>query len=84
MRTGTKNTYPLLGQLPRALILAVAQQLDDAALVGGQAGDFLDDLADERRALGELAFGFGDAGGWLEGGCFLFAGWVSVVYWKGL
>lgn len=32
------ETYPLLGELTGALVLGVAQQLNDAALVGGEAG----------------------------------------------
>jgi hypothetical protein len=64
-------THPLLGQLARALVLAVAQQLDHAALVGGQAGDLPDDLAHEGGAFAEVALGAADA--WLacEGGHFL-------------
>ena len=64
-------TYPLLGQLSRPLVLAVPQQFDDASLVWCQAGDFLDDFADELRALCEVAFGAGDARFALEEGCFL-------------
>jgi hypothetical protein len=32
-----ESTEPLLGQLARALVLAVAQQFNDAALVRGEA-----------------------------------------------
>jgi transcriptional regulator GlxA family with amidase domain len=32
-----EGTEPLLGELTGALVLAVAQQLDDTALVGGKA-----------------------------------------------
>ena len=46
-----EGTEPLLRQLARTLVLAVPEQFDDAALVGGQAGDFADDLADERGAV---------------------------------
>jgi hypothetical protein len=34
-----ESTYPLLGELTGALVLGVAQQLNDAALVGGEAGE---------------------------------------------
>ena len=37
-------TDSLLGQLAGALVLGVAQQLDHTALVGGKAGDLLDDI----------------------------------------
>lgn len=31
-------TYALLGEFARALVFAVAEEFDDAALVGGEAG----------------------------------------------
>ena len=55
-------TYPLLCQFARTLVLAVPQQFNDTTLIGRKAGDFLHDLADERCALGEVAFGAADAG----------------------
>jgi len=32
------NTYPLLGELAGALVFAVAEEFDDAAFVGCEAG----------------------------------------------
>ena len=32
-----RRRYPLLGQLARALVFAVAEEFDDAAFVGGDA-----------------------------------------------
>jgi hypothetical protein len=54
-------TYSLLRQLPRPLILAVPNQLNDSPLIRREASDFLDDLTDKRCALGEVAFSTGDA-----------------------
>ena len=45
-----KRTESLLRQLARALVLAVPQQFDDAALIWGKARDFADNLADELGA----------------------------------
>jgi hypothetical protein len=45
-----ERTEPLLRQLAGALVLAVPQQFDDAALIGGETRDFADDLADELGA----------------------------------
>lgn len=53
-----KQTYPLLGELTGTLVLGVAEQLDAAALVGGEAGDLLDDVTDERGALAQVTLGF--------------------------
>jgi len=50
-----RETYPLLGQLPRTLVLAVPQQFNHTALVRCQAGNFLDDFADEGGAFAERA-----------------------------
>ena len=67
----THKTYSLLCQLPRALVLGVSEQFDDAALVGGETGDFADDVTHERGALAEVALGARDAGGGLDRGDFL-------------
>ena len=56
------KTYSLLRQLSRPLILAVSQQFDHSSLVGCQASDFLDDLADESGAFAQMAFAPGHAG----------------------
>ncbi len=64
---GGAKTYSLLGQLPRTLVLAVAQQFDHPSLVRGEAGDFFDDLAHEGGAFGEVAFGSRDARFAVEG-----------------
>ncbi len=50
-------THPLLCQLARPLVLAVPQQLNNAALVRGEAGNLLDDLAHESGALAQVALG---------------------------
>jgi hypothetical protein len=57
-----------LGVLAGALVLAVAQQFDDAALVGRKTGNLPDDSAHELGALAQLALparglGLGDARG---------------------
>lgn len=65
------GTYPLLGKLPRTLILRVAQQFDYASLIGGKAGDLLDDVPDKGRTAGEAALGAADARAQLDGGGFL-------------
>lgn len=72
-------TYPLLCQLPCALVLAVPQQFDDSSLIGCEAGDFLDDLTDEGGALGEVALCAGDAWFRGEGGDFLFSKSVQLA-----
>ena len=38
-RGGRGKAYPLLRELPGTLVTAVAEEFDDAALVGGEAGD---------------------------------------------
>jgi len=64
-----KSTEPLLGQLARTLVLAVAEQFDNTLLVGGETSDLLDDLTDERSALREVALAAADAGlGVADGG----------------
>ena len=57
-----EETYSLLRQLPRSLILAVPQEFNDPSLIGCEASDFFDDFADESGAFGQVAFGAGDAG----------------------
>lgn len=57
-----EGTEPLLGELTGTLVLGVAEQLDAAALVGGEAGDLLDDVTDERGALAQVTLGAGDSG----------------------
>ena len=66
------ETYPLLGQLSRSLVLAVPQQFDNTPFVWCKTGDFLDDFTDEGCALGEVALGAGDAWLALDEGGFLF------------
>jgi hypothetical protein len=65
------QTYPLLGQLSRPLVLAIPQQFDDSSLVRCETSDFLDDFTDEGCALGEVALGAGDAWFALNEGCLL-------------
>ena len=71
------KTYPLLGELSCALVLGVSEQFDDTALVGGETGDFADDVTHERGALAEVALGAGDAGRWLDRGDLLL--WLSAI-----
>ena len=66
------STHPSLGELSRALVLAVAEQFDDAALVGSEARDFLDHVADEGGALAEVTFHARHARGWLARRDFLY------------
>ena len=46
-----KRTYPSLGELSCALVLAVPQQFDDTALIRGETRDFADNLADKLGAI---------------------------------
>lgn len=62
MFRGARKTYSLLGELAGALVARVAEKLNDAALVGSEASNLLDDVADESGALAEVALGAGDAG----------------------
>lgn len=48
------STHSLLGQLAGTLVLAVAQQLNDAALVGGETSNLLNDVTDEGGALAQV------------------------------
>lgn len=64
--------HSLLGELAGTLVLGVPQQFDDTALVGGETGDLLDDVADKGGAAGETALGAADAGLGLDGGGFLY------------
>ena len=66
------KTYPLLGELSRALVLAVAEQLDDAALVWCEAGNFSDDVADECSALAQVSLHARDTRSRLARGDFLY------------
>lgn len=76
-----KSTHPLLCQLAGALVLAVAQQLNNTALVGSEASNLLDDVADESGALAQVALGAGHTGLDNAGGGFLdgmLVGWSGV------
>jgi hypothetical protein len=73
-RACEKKTYSLLGELAGTLVLGVAEQLDAAALVGGETGDLLDDVADERGALAQVTLGAGDSGLDDAGGGLLYSG----------
>jgi len=57
-----KGTEPLLGELAGTLVTGVAEQLNDTALVGGEASDLLDDLTDKRSALAQVTLGLGNTG----------------------
>lgn len=66
------NTYTLLSELAGTLVLGVPQQLNDAALIGGETDDLAGDVADELSAAGRLALGTADLGlGGVEGSGFL-------------
>jgi len=58
----TEGTETLLGELTGALVARVAEQLNNTALVGGEAGNLLDDLTNKRGALAQVALGPRDAG----------------------
>lgn len=73
-----EGTESLLGELTGTLVLAVAEQLDDSALVGGKTRNLLDDLTDEGGALAQVALGAGDAGLDNAGG-----GFVALVQANG-
>lgn len=61
-------TYPLLCQTAGALVLGVAEKLNNALLVGGKASDLTGDLADESGPLGEESLAAGDLLGRLPRG----------------
>jgi hypothetical protein len=61
----------LLGDLPGTLVLRVSQQFDNAALIGSETGNLLDDFADKGSAAGETALAAADAGLGLDRGGFL-------------
>jgi hypothetical protein len=71
-------TYSLLRQLPRPLVLAVSNQLNDSPLIRRESSDFLDDLTNKRGALGEVAFSTGDSGDGSYGCDFLLESSVST------
>lgn len=73
------KTYSLLGELAGTLVLGVAEQLDAAALVGGETGDLLDDVADERGALAQVTLGAGDSGLDDAGGGLLYSGEKDIM-----
>lgn len=72
--------YSLLGELAGTLVLGVPQQFDDTALIGGETGDLLDDVADKGGAAGETALGAADAGLGLDRGGFLYHLSVSSLF----
>lgn len=57
-----EGTESLLGELTGTLVLAVSEQLNDSALVGGKTSNLLDDLTDESGALAQVTLGPGDTG----------------------
>lgn len=66
------DTYALLSELAGTLVLGVPQQLNDAALIGGETDDLTSDVADELSAAGRLALGTADLVlGGVEGSGFL-------------
>jgi hypothetical protein len=75
-----RDAHSLLGELAGTLVLGVPQQLDDTALIGGETGDLLDDVADKGGAAGETALGAADAGLGLNRGGFLYHQSVSSLF----
>lgn len=65
------ETYPLLRQLPRPLILTIPQQLNHPSLIRRQPSHLLHNLSHERRALAQVALRARDARFADEGGGFL-------------
>jgi hypothetical protein len=57
-----EGTESLLGELTGTLVLGVAEQLNDSALVGSKASNLLDDLTDESSALAQVTLGSGNTG----------------------
>jgi hypothetical protein len=57
-----ESTESLLGELTGTLVLGVTEQLNDSALVGSEASNLLDDLANEGSALAQVALGSGNTG----------------------
>lgn len=57
-----EGTESLLSELTGTLVLGVAEQLDDSALVGGEASNLLDNLANESGALAQVTLGSGNTG----------------------
>lgn len=70
-KVGRLQTYSSLRELSGSLVLAVPQQFDHSSLVWGEAGDFLDDVADEGGSLGKVALRARDSDSGSEGGDFL-------------
>jgi hypothetical protein len=68
------HSYLFLRELTRALVLAVAEQFDDAALIGGKASNLLDEVTDESGPLAEVALGAAHAGLADAGGGLLYSG----------
>jgi hypothetical protein len=68
MRT---QTYPLLRQLSRPLVLRVPQQLDNTALIRSKAGNLLDDLTNECSAAGDVTLSTADSWLGIDGSGFL-------------
>lgn len=71
LRLGTaESTELLLGELTGTLVLGVAEQFNDAALIGSETSNLLDKVTDEGSALAKVTLGaanagLGDAGGGL-------------------
>lgn len=56
-----EETYSLLGELAGALVARVAEKLNDTALIGSEASNLLDNLADKGGTLAEVALCAGNA-----------------------
>jgi len=52
-----KGAQLLLGELAGTLVLAVAEKFNNAALIGGEARNFLDDGANKLGPLAEVTLG---------------------------
>lgn len=73
-----QSAYSSLGQLSRSLVSGVAQQFNHTSLIWSQTSDFLDDITDESRSLGQVTLCAGDLCYWSEGCNFLLAGVISI------
>lgn len=57
-----EGSEALLGELTGTLVLGVAEEFNDAALIGSEASNLLDNVADESGALAQVTLGPADAG----------------------
>merc|ERR1712225_73344 len=72
------NSYSLLCELAGTLVLGVAEEFDDTALVWCESRNLLHDLPNKLGALASLSLGSADTG--LDNACLCF---VSLVWADG-